>query len=168
MAALETCPGCGLELPRGDGRGHPYIGASPSCWQRYGELLAREYQDPAYFSVHQLTVDAYAVQHPGRPERRAIQSVGLHLMTLGVTVEWGADPSHGPALHRRMVGRVEFAWLEPPSFDGRLTVLHPLAAKSATGHREAVSDWARDVWDAWSVHHPTVRGWLATAAVSSP
>ena len=48
-----------------DGPTHPYYGCSPACWARYGEVLAREFQDPAYFGLHQLTVDAYAVQHPG-------------------------------------------------------------------------------------------------------
>jgi hypothetical protein len=57
VAALEICPGCGISLPRGDGPGHPYIGATPSCWQRYGELLAREFGDPGYFRVHHTTVD---------------------------------------------------------------------------------------------------------------
>ena len=168
MGDDETCPGCGLSLPRGDGPGHPYLGASPSCWERYGELLAREYQDPAYFVVHQLTVDAYAAQHPGRPGRRTIQSVGLHLMTLGLFVEQDVNPSQGPALHRRTVGRLELEWLEPPAFEGRLTVLHPLAAEGPEAHLEAVRAWASDVWDAWSRHHATVRGWLEEAGLSSP
>ena len=168
MAALETCPGCGISLPTGDGPRHPYIGASASCWDRYGELLAREFGDVAYFRIHQVTVDAYAVQHPGKPERRAIQSVGLHLMTLGLFVEHGADPSMGPALHRRLIGRPQFQWLEPPAVKGRLTVLDPLTATTAEAHREAVGAWARDVWDTWSAHHKTVRGWLAESLASSP
>ena len=169
MASLETCPGCGLSLPRGEtAAGHAYIGASPSCWERYGELLAREYGEPAYFGVHQLTVDTYAVQHPGRRERRSIQSVGLHLMTLGLVVEQGVDPAMGPAIHRRTVRRVDFEWLEPPSFDGCLTVLHPLAATRPDDHRAAVEAWGRDVWDAWSRHHATVRVWLEEAGLSRP
>ena len=72
------CPGCGLALPaRPDAPKHPYVGASAECWAVYGEVLAREYEDPAYFRVHQLTVDAYAVQHPGAPERRSISNPSL-------------------------------------------------------------------------------------------
>lgn len=158
--ADETCPGCGLSLPRGHGFRHAYIGASPSCWARYGELLAREFQDPAYFSAHQVTVDAYAVQHPGRPERRAIQSVGLHLMTLALVIEDGAAPAAGPALHNRIINRPEFEWLTPPSMRGRLTVLDVLETTDPGSHEEAVYAWGADVWAAWASHHDTVRGWL--------
>ena len=55
--------------PQPEAAKHPYIGASAECWALYGELLAREFQSPAYFRVHQLTVDSYAEQHPGSPER---------------------------------------------------------------------------------------------------
>src|SRR5918992_2105890 len=100
----EICPGCGLWLERVDGPKHPYLGASASCLALYGEVLAREYSDPALLSIHQLTVDAYAVQHPGVPDRRTRQSVALHLLTLCLFLERGADPRHGPALHKRLVG----------------------------------------------------------------
>ena len=62
---MTDCPGCGLELPQRDGPVHPYIGASAACWSLYGEVLTREYGDASYRSAHRLTLDAYAVQHPG-------------------------------------------------------------------------------------------------------
>ena len=65
--SFELCPGCGLSLPVVEGPTHPYIGASPSCWALFGQVIAREYGAPAYMKAHQTTVDAYAVQHPGRP-----------------------------------------------------------------------------------------------------
>ena len=159
-AELETCLGCGLSLPRHDGPSHPYIGASVSCWERFGRLLAREFQDPAYFAVHQVTVDAYAAQHPGGPERRAIQSVGLHLMTLALVIEDGADPRLGPDLHRRMASRPSFEWLEPPDMTGVMTVLDVLEASDPAAHERAVLAWGADVWGAWAAHHETVRAWL--------
>jgi hypothetical protein len=121
MGAAEetTCPGCGVVLPAGPGLPqHPYIGASPECWAKFGELLAREYEHPAYFHVHQVTVDAYAVQHSGKPERRTIQSVALHLMTLAMVLEDGLDPRQGPWLHKRMVRAEGFERLQPPSNGG--------------------------------------------------
>jgi len=60
-------------------------------------VLAREYSEPAYFGVHQLTVDTYAVQHPGVAERRSIQSVALHLITLSLMVERGAIAAWSPS-----------------------------------------------------------------------
>jgi hypothetical protein len=144
-----------------DGPTHAYIGASPACWARYGEILAREYEDPALFShVHQLTVDAYAVQHPGVPERRSIQSVALHLATLCLVFERGADQSDGPRLHRRIIERPVWHWLEPPRPNGTLTVLDVLAATSSAQHEARVRAWAENVWRAWTPHHATVRSWL--------
>jgi hypothetical protein len=52
-------------------RPHPYIGSASGCWLLYSEVLAREYGDLRYAPAHQLTVDVYAVQHPGVPERRS-------------------------------------------------------------------------------------------------
>lgn len=153
-----ACPGCGLVGSR-DGPTHPYIGSSASCWALFGELLAREFNDPAYFGVHQLSVDTYAAQHPGAPERRSIQSVGLHLITLHLFLERGADPRDGPSLHRRMTGRVTFSWLEPPPLSGVMTVADVLEARDAREHNRLVRDWAKEVWRAWTPHHPIVREW---------
>jgi hypothetical protein len=157
---MSRCPGCGLVLPERAGPAHAYIGASPECWALYGELLAREYSDRDYARVHQLTVDTYAVQHPGVPERRAIQSVGLHLVTLCLVLEDGADPREGPNVHARLARRAPFDWLEPPSPNGRITVADVLEASTPSEHEQLVEAWARDVWAAWAPHHATVRGWL--------
>ena len=58
------------------------------CWALYGELLAREYSNQDY---------TYAVQHPGAPDRRTIQSLALHLITLCLALEEGLDPPEGPS-----------------------------------------------------------------------
>ena len=157
----SRCQGCGLVLPTRVGPTHPYIGASPACWALFGEVLAREYGDREYFRLHQLTVDTYAVQHPGVPERRAIQSVAVHLITLCLVLEEGADPAAGPALHTRVAGRASFHWLEPPVPNGRITVADVLQARSPSEHERMVKAWARDVWAAWERHHVTVREWIA-------
>lgn len=159
-ARTSRCPGCGLVLPAGVGRTHPYIGASPACWALYGEVLAREYSDRDYARLHQLTVDTYAVQHPGVPERRSIQSVALHLVTLYLVLEAGADPREGRKVHKRLAGRALFDWLEPPKPNGRITVADVLEARTPAEHEDLVEAWARDVWAAWAPHHPTVRGWI--------
>lgn len=157
----NPCPGCGLVLPMSGGPTHRYFGASAACWALFGELLAREFSDAAYFSVHQLTVDTYAVQHPGVSERRSIQSVGLHLMTLSLFLQGVTDISEGPKLHKRvMVNRPAFYWLEPPQLSGRLTVADVLEARDAREHDELVRAWARDVWEAWAPHHSVVREWI--------
>jgi hypothetical protein len=97
---------------------------------------------------------------PGTPERRTIQSVALHLMTLGMVVEDGLDPRHGPRLHKRMVRTEGFEWLEPPSMGGRLTVLDVLRAETPREHQRLVRAWAADVREAWAEHHRSVRIWI--------
>jgi hypothetical protein len=159
--STSSCPGCGLVLPERGGPVHSYLGSSPACWALYGEVLAREYSDPACFRVHQLTVDAYAVQHPGVPERRSIQSVALHLVTLCLVLERGADPAAGPQLHKHLTKRGGFRWLEPPEPNGQITVADVHRAATATEHRCSVQAWAREVWGAWAAHHTTVRHWIA-------
>jgi hypothetical protein len=169
-AATETaCPGRGLVLPaRPDAPKHPYVGASAECWAFYGEVLAREYEDPAYSRVHQLTVDTYSVQHPGVPERRSIQSLALHLITLCLVLEHGVDPTAGPGIHKRLVKRPGFDWLEPPVSIGEMTVADVRRARSATMHGCLVRRWALDVWHAWTPHHATVRRWIHEARLAAP
>ena len=160
MSTGTACPGCGLILPSIDGPTHSYLNASPACWALYGEVLAREFGDPKRFEIHQVTVDTYAVQHSGGSDRRAVQSLALHLMTLCLFVERGVDPGGGPGLHQRLVGGHTRERLEPPHPNGSLTVAHAHEAVNAGDHIERVWSWARDVWQAWSPHHDTIHRWL--------
>jgi hypothetical protein len=141
-------------------RGHDYVGSAPGCWLLYSEVLAREYGDLRYTPAHQLTVDAYAVQHPGVPERRSAQSVAVHLVGLCLTLERGRGPLELPRLRRRLAApKRVFPWLEPPASVGELTVRDIQAAESPEAHRALVDRWARSAWEAWSPHHAQVRTW---------
>ncbi|MSO42231.1 MAG: hypothetical protein EXQ70_10135, partial [Solirubrobacterales bacterium] len=111
----ESCPGCGLVLPESDGPTHAYLGASAGCWALYGELLAHEFGALNYPDEHRSCVDAYAVQHPGHPERRSIQSVGVHLMGLCLVFDRKLEPGRvTEVLSRRDKRLVDFRWLDPP------------------------------------------------------
>jgi hypothetical protein len=155
----ERCPGCGLDLPSSSGPTHPYIGASAACWALYGELLAREYEELNLPEGHRLTVDAYAVQHPGRPERRSIQSVTIHLIALHLVLERDEPPATVTARMGELMARLPaLTWLDPPTPNGTLTVEHVLAASPEEHHRRA-REWAADVWTAWRPYHKLVRGW---------
>ncbi len=79
---MAQCPGCGADFAEIDGPNHKYFGGSAGCWKAYGIVLAREYEDPAYWRVYRLSVDTYAVQHPFNKDRRNVQSVNIHLMAL--------------------------------------------------------------------------------------
>jgi len=156
----QPCPGCGLALPAHPGPTHPYIGASAACWARYGELLAREYGPLNLREGHRLSVDAYAVQHPGRPGRRAMQSVAVHLIALHLMLDHGHPPAYVTARLGPILSRLPpLHWLEPPRPNGTLTVRDVLDVEEAH-HGDQVRAWAVDVWSAWRPHHATVRGWL--------
>lgn len=133
---------------------------SPACWARYGDLLAVQYANPRRMAFHQIVVDTYAVQHPDGDESRAIQSVGIHLMTLCLFLEQGTDPSLGTRLHQRMVDRPVFHQLKPPSSPGQLTMLNVPLEGDPEVARVASYAWADDVWKTWTSHHPTVREWV--------
>ena len=136
--------------------------SSPGCWAVYGEILAREYGNPALFDrVHRLTVDTYAVQHPGRPSPQSIQSVALHLISLCLILEHGATPPAATtALQAASRHKGCYVWLPPPASLGTLTVADVWPAAAPDAHEEVVRRWAEDVWAAWWPHHATVRQWL--------
>jgi CTP:molybdopterin cytidylyltransferase MocA len=160
----EPCPGCGARyLPHVVDETHPYIGASAACWATFGEVLAREFGDPAFGRVHRHTVDVYAVQHPGTDDRRQRQSVALHLIGLCHWLEHGLEMERLNAITQRLADADrDWPWLEPPS-GYALTVVDLLAARDGAEHVRLVRAWALACWDAWSAHRHSVRGWAQEA-----
>lgn len=155
------CVGCGGLVPRMEGPTHRYIESSPGCWHMYGQVLAREYSDPALGVLHRLTVDAYAVQHPGRPSPQAIQSVCLHLLSLYLVIERSLAPDYATRVVREATrNKDRFAWLPPPKHVGDITVVDVAAAGSVSEHIKRVRGWAEAAWAAWEEHHATVRSWV--------
>jgi hypothetical protein len=155
----EICPDCGVKLPPVASPGHAYLGASSSCWALYSNVLAREYSSPVLMkSVHRLTVDAYAAQHPGVPTRKTIQSAWVHLAGLYLTVQEGRANQYAT----RVIGMVaahsdHLSWLAPPTSLGTVTIVDIESTRGISDHEAAVRRWARDVWDAWKQHHQTVQ-----------
>ena len=159
---MQRCFGCGGEYVDIDGPVHRYMASTPGCWSTYGEILAREYGDPvSYFSVHRLTVDAYAVQHPGSKDRQSIQSVGLHLVRLCLVFERGLEAERAnEAMLAAAAGKDAMFHLEPPASMGPVTAadVHPVTDPAA--HKAIVTEWAESAWRAWAGHHDVVRSWL--------
>ncbi|MDA8021340.1 MAG: DUF5946 family protein [Thermoanaerobaculia bacterium] len=137
--------------------------SSPGCWETFGRVLAREYSDRQYFEVHRLTVDAYAVQHPGQPSRQSIQSVGVHLIRLCLFLEHGLQPEQAnSAMLAAAKRKSEFSWLTPPEPLGSITVADVESAVGVGEHKDRVRAWATQMWQVWSPHHETVRTWATT------
>lgn len=161
-APIEVCPGCGIALPAESGPTHPYMLGSAACWRGYGELLAVQYSDPRRMRFHQVIVDAYAAQHPGGNDPRAIQSVAIHLMTLFLFLERDVDPAIGTQLHKQMVVRPDFHRLERPDGASKkaLTFRHVPLDGDIDLARERAYEWARSVWDSWGPCQDVVRHWV--------
>ena len=161
---LSPCPGCGARFPALEGPVHEYMESSPACWHAFGQVLAREYADPALFSIHRLSVDSYAVQHPGGTSRQAIQSVGVHLARLCLFLERGLTADEANAAMLR-VGKIKASmhFLSRPPSLGAITVADVIVAPNVDQHARVVGEWARAAWEAWSEHHETIRTWARAA-----
>ncbi len=157
-----ACFGCGAQVTAIDGPTHAYILSAPGCWERYGEVLAAELSEPARWPAHQLSVDAYAVQHPSNPDRRNRQSVAVHLVSLCLLLERQLPPERAPVLRaalleaRRTWG---FPSLDPLPAPATRTVVDVAGASSPAEHVERVRRWATSAWQAWDHHHDVVRAW---------
>jgi hypothetical protein len=110
-------------------------------------------------AVHRMTVDAYCAQHPGKPERRSIQSINVHLVGLYLTVERKLAGDFARSIIGRMTvdQAVKFEWLNPPAKLGDVCVGDVIAATCANSHRALVTRWAESVWQAWSPCHRHIR-----------
>ncbi len=85
-----ACIGCGGRVPDIDGPVHRYMDSSPGCWHAYTELMANRLPPGPHAP---LTVDAYAVTHPGVPGPHSTASVWVHLITMSLVLEngWKSD-----------------------------------------------------------------------------
>lgn len=148
-----TCPGCGLVGGPAEGPTHPYMLSSPRCWSLYGELLA--------VGGGQLSIDSYAVQHPGVPESRSIQSVGVHLVSLCAAFERSWPHERATHLiHRAVDLNPGWQWLDPEPPLGTITVAEVVGENDLIARSEIVTSWAEEMWGVYEDHHSLVRQWL--------
>lgn len=154
------CFSCGALVPNMDGPTHRYMLSSPGCWAFYGTLLARDYGEYNYPAVHRLSVDAYAVQHPGQPNKQTIQSVATHLIRLYYSLERGLSSAQvTKAIGRAAQFSDGFVWLDPPASMGRITVVDAANADGLEEYQRVSREWAQSAWEAWSAHHDQIRAW---------
>lgn len=155
---MITCFSCHGLVPSVIGPVHPYMKSSPGCWQLYGEVLAREYTLESYDPLmHRVTVDTYAIQHPGEPERRSINSVNLHLIRLYLVLHNQVEGSEANEIMKRMSENTKlkekFVWLEPPSFENTITVADVWKAPDKGSHVKIVLEWGHSVLERWTEKH---------------
>lgn len=150
----ELCYACGGQFePNDGGETHAYMMSLPGCWAAYGELLTREYSDPVLFAaLHRLSVDAYAVQHPGDPaERRAVQSFWIHGASLWLVLRM--DQSHIFATQAlQALAGLDFA--ERPFDQPHFAMTHAdVLASPVAAHGARTRDWAEESLTAWGEAH---------------
>ena len=160
----RPCPGCGGLFPERAGPTHRYMESSPGCWAAYGAFLAESYTGASIGAAGQLAVDAYAVQHPGRPSPQSIQSVAVHLMSLCLAFEAEVVPSRAIQAIRAAAGqKSRYFWLAPPASRGDVTIAD-LPPGPGRDPADFVRKWASSAWAAWGAHHAVIRSWLPPAA----
>ncbi|MDX1500753.1 MAG: DUF5946 family protein [Thermoanaerobaculia bacterium] len=161
MTPEVVCPGCGLGRPKSDTAVYDgYFHTSPECWSVFETVIGREFQNGVLFgAVHQLTVDAYAVQHAGGPHPD--KSVGVHLSGLHLALVQGIAPVKVAPLIQRIASRKpRWPHFEPPEDRGRLTVLVVAQTADPARHAERAKAWAAAVWAAWAPVHADVAAFV--------
>ena len=149
----ERCGGCG-RLVRGGTEG---------CQSRYEELLARDYEDQAFFAVHGMFVDIYSLQHPERYCRSA-KSLAVHLVRLGQVMEEEVSAaSPGTALRDWVDGSRQLEKPPLPEARGDITLGDVEAIDEAAAWSEALRGWAASTWQAYADLHPLARRWAEEA-----
>ncbi len=164
---MTACPQCGVDLPKFDGPTHRYFGASSACWAAYGIILEREYSNPKFFKNHRMTVDAYALQHPGDSSLQAVQSVNLHLISSTLLFEYKTSANMALDAMRKLSAASKknaklFSWLAPPSTLGQITVKDVLPKTQVDEHLKQIEKWAKCTWQAWVDHHHIAKNHLKT------
>ena len=131
--------------------------ASPGCWAAYSGMLAGGVGGPWPPPHGALTVDAYAVQHPGVPNPRATQSVWVHLIALHLVLEGGWPTTQLVRVRRLGADSSRrWTWLEPPASMGSVTAIDVVRA-APEGSGEVVRAWVEGAWAAWTTHHGAIR-----------
>ena len=139
--------------------------ASAECWSLFEEVLAAEFQNAVLFGqVHQLTVDAYAVQHAGG--RHPDKSVCIHLTGLHFVLERGLAPVKVAPLLQKLAARRSWPHLDPPASRAGLTIYDVALAASSELHAIRVREWAEEVWHRWSPYHDVARELAGTVGSS--
>lgn len=145
-------------MPDEHGPIHRYMTASPGCWRIYTELGAAAMPLTPHSA---LSVDAYAVTHPGLPGPQSTPSVWIHLVTLCFVLERGWSVDQAVRLRRVAADAFDgWPWLDRPAGMGEVTVADVArAVDDGEGGRatELAEAWIGAAWSAWAGHHGPVR-----------
>jgi hypothetical protein len=154
------CVGCEAMVAGGEGPSHPYMLSAAGCWEQYCSLeeWKSRLSGEESIGIVQNLVDSFAVQHATNTDRRNVQSVAVHPMSLCSGLERDATGRQRRARIGRWVGR-DYPVLDPRPAGYPITISDVADAPAAT-RPSTIERLAQTAWSAWSAHHDTVRAWL--------
>lgn len=159
----QPCPYCGFTSPEISGPTHEYLLSTPGCWKAYGDILAREYTDIAYAFHHDLSVDAYALQHYGVKSQQTIRSANIHLISLYAYFISERETSELSMIKQKASQLKDlFVWLDPPKDMSPINIQSLLDCSDPDKYAQAVKDWAKYIFDSWEDHHDTVKPFVTS------
>ena len=109
-----------------------------------------------------LSVDVYCLQHPERYCVSA-KSLAAHLTGVCWALELGGGEEGLRSLQRWLNGPGHLAKPQIPALRGNLTIADLVARIGQGGYREALGEWARSTWAAYSDLHSLARDWVDEA-----
>ena len=144
------CDGCGL----------PADGPRPVCEEMRDELLAREFEQPAYWRYHRMAVDAYCLQHPLRYCESA-KSLAAHLCGLCIAFEMNNDGAILRGIQQWLSGNPALSKPALPGSRGDKTIADVYGLEESFAYGRAVEGWARSVWAAYGDLQGVARDWVS-------
>jgi hypothetical protein len=154
----DRCHDCGAIVA--DGR--------KGCQQLFDEVIAKEFANYRFASIHRLTVDTYALQHP-MEYMRSGKSFAAHLTGVCAALERTEAAAE--------INRAVQKWLDgpktlerppdpPPRRRGTITIVHVHSAADVEQHVRRVREWAQSTWEAWASYQALARKWIEMATVA--
>ena len=144
----EPCPSCGARL-----------GGRAGCQRAFEELQALSSTNPNRAAVHNLLVDAFAMQHTEEYGRSA-KSYIAHLTALCCSIENPGDQKLYWGIPRWLDGPARLPRPVDISARGSMTIAAAQASSSDADYADVVRRWAWEVWIAYAGQQQTARQWL--------
>jgi len=142
------------------------INGTAGCRALFEDLVARDFSDYRFFGVHRFMVDAYALQHPDEYCASA-KSLMAHLGGLRCAMEHGGEQIVYQTLQKSLNGRLSLKKPGLPRARGELTIEHLRGISDPDAYKQAIAQWGRCVWAAYSGLHDFGREWLRRALAAN-
>jgi hypothetical protein len=131
------------------------------------ELLARDFEQPAFWRFHRKAVDIYSLQHPAVLCESA-KSLAAHLCGLCVAMEMSGDQAVLSGVQRWLSSNPRIAKPALPASRGARTIADAYGLDDPASYGEALEEWGHSVWAAYSDLHAIAREWIAHSQTARP